>query len=329
MLDTLPYRLSKGQFDQAFNEIQRRIASCSYRIAVDELAYQLRRLGVSTYFANHFLPAAFPGIKLVAWAHDIIPILFPHSFMEDAKANFNHVVDIFRKADHIFSNSEKTKEDLLMHLKIDPRRVTVTGIDVAEKLDPPGLEIVNAVLKKFNLPHDVILCVGTLEPRKNHLRLVQAYHHVLRADGQAPNLVLVGKPGWSYQGVLDEIARLRLERNVTLLSDVSGEELAALYTHALFVVYPSLYEGFGLPVLEAMACGKAVLTSRNTSMSEIAGEAAFLVDPYDVSSIADGLIRLIHDHHLRAELATRGRLRRENYSWEKAARLVVEVLRGL
>jgi glycosyltransferase involved in cell wall biosynthesis len=329
ILDTVPYRLSNGQFDRAFNEIHQRIAACSHRLAVDELAYRLRCRGVSTYFANHFLPAAFPGTKLVAWAHDIIPILFPHFFMADAIANFNHVADVFRKADHIFSNSEKTKEDLLMHLEIDSRRVTVTGIDVAEELQPPRLGIINAVLEKFNLPHDVILCVGTLEPRKNHLRLVQAYHQVFRADGGAPRLVFVGKPGWSYQGVLDEIRRLGLEHNITLLSDVSGEELAALYADALFVAYPSLYEGFGLPVLEAMACGKAVLTSRNTSMSEVAGEAAFLVDPYDVSSIAGGLIRLIHDRYLRTELALRGRERRANYSWENTADRVLEVLRSL
>jgi glycosyltransferase involved in cell wall biosynthesis len=269
------------------------------------------------------------GINSVAWAYDIIPILFPRHFMPDAVANFNFVVDVFRRAKHIFSISEHTKNDLVTHLDIEASRVTVAGIGGGENLHAPAPEMISAVLAKYNLPRDIVLCVGTFEPRKNHLRLVQAYHQLLHADGGAPRLVLVGKPGWGYEGLLAEIKSLGLEGNVSLLSEVNEEELSALYAGALFVVYPSLYEGFGLPVLEAMAFGKPVLTSRASSMSEVADGAAFLVDPYNVTSIADGLIRLVHDRHLRADLAHRGRLRCAAYSWEKTARCVLEVLRSL
>jgi glycosyltransferase involved in cell wall biosynthesis len=329
VLDTMPYRIAEGRFDGSFNNSQRQIAACRHRLAVHELGHRLRRRGVTTYFCNHFLPVTFAGINSVAWAYDIIPILFPQFFLADAVTNFNSVVDIFRKTRHIFSISEKTKEDLVMHLGIEASRVTVAGIDGAENLDGPPPTVINAVLEKYNLPHDVILCVGTLEPRKNHLRLVQAYHQLFRADGGAPRLVFVGKPGWGYEGLLDEIRKLRLEDHVALLSEVSEKELSALYADALFVAYPSLYEGFGLPVLEAMAFGKPVLTSRASSMSEVADGAAFLVDPYSVSSIADGLIRLTHDRQLRADLAHRGRLRRDAYSWEKTARCVLDVLRSM
>jgi glycosyltransferase involved in cell wall biosynthesis len=330
LIDTLMYRLGEGRFDSAFNYSCRELGACRQRLAVCEIGQTLARRGATIYFANHFLPVSLPGLKLVAWAHDIIPMLFPGFFMPDALVNFRHVANTLQKAHHIFSNSEKTREDLIAHLGIARDRVTVVGIDISQELHPLPDDVVTGILKRFRLAREkFILYVATIEPRKNHARLVQAYQRVLEGSDDIPPLVLVGKKGWGYRNIVDEIRRLKLDDTIVLLEDVDSKELAALYWNALFVVYPSVYEGFGLPVLEAMACEKPVLTSRGTSMSEVAAGAAFLVDPYSVSSIADGLVRLIHDQYLRAELSHQGTLRRAAYSWEKTATQVLEVLRQL
>jgi glycosyltransferase involved in cell wall biosynthesis len=161
------------------------------------------------------------------------------------------------------------------------------------------------------------------------VRLIQAYHRLIQPIEAAVRLVIVGKPGWGYQAILTEIEERGLQDDVQILSDVDTEELSALYSGALFVAYPSLYEGFGLPVLEAMAYHKPVLTSMNSSMSEVARGAALLVDPEDVESIAAGLNRLASDADLRKNLVRRGDKRRNAYTWPRIARDILDRLQVL
>jgi glycosyltransferase involved in cell wall biosynthesis len=163
-----------------------------------------------------------------------------------------------------------------------------------------------------------VLSVGSLEPGKNRARLVRALRE-LRDSGVDVALLVVGQPAWRFAGDQETVRELRMEDRVRFAGYAPLGDLPALYSAATVVALPSLYEGFGLPVLEAMACGAPVLTSNVSATAEVAGEAALLVDPYRVESIRDGLRRLLGDEHLRAALARAGRARAAEFSWRRAA----------
>jgi glycosyltransferase involved in cell wall biosynthesis len=188
---------------------------------------------------------------------------------------------------------------------------------------PP--ESVDSVIDALGLRSGTyILHVGTMEPRKNLVRLVQAFAK-LRRSRLAIQLVLAGAQGWMYEDVLAEVERLGLEEDVIVLGRVDAESLPALYNGARCVAYPSLYEGFGLPVLEAMACGTPIVTSRTSSLPEVVGDAGVLVDPYDVGQIAEALEQLIVDEDAARCYAQRGRQRASAFSWEATARKTLQV----
>jgi glycosyltransferase involved in cell wall biosynthesis len=170
------------------------------------------------------------------------------------------------------------------------------------------------------------LFVGTWEPRKNLHRLLEAYAQALKSDAQFPDLIICGKPGWGRVDPHAQAQRLGIRQRVHLISNVSDPVLATLYRHAVALVMPSLYEGFGLPLIEAIAQGCPVLTSHSASMPEVAGDAGLLVDAGSVASIAEGLRRLAFDPELRASLARCARVRAGEFTWEKTAEATWQVL---
>jgi glycosyltransferase involved in cell wall biosynthesis len=207
--------------------------------------------------------------------------------------------------------------------------VTATGVGVGDHATS-GPEAVAGIRDKYRLAGDYILCVGTLEPRRHHHKVVQAYHRFAEMTQGAPQLVIVGKPGNAYQALLNEIAERGLRDRVHVLREVDRAELSALYSGALFVVYPSIYEGFRLPLLDALAYRKPVVTLRNSIMSELAGDAALAVDPEDSEEIAEGFTRLAGDAQYRVELIRRGEARRDAaHQWPTIARVVLDRLRAL
>ena len=188
-----------------------------------------------------------------------------------------------------------------------------------EPLPPSASAAMRAVRERYRLPGPFVLYVGTIEPRKNLNRLFEAFRIVRRSGFQTHNLVLVGNRGWSDASVLASIERLGLTGVVRVLGYAPTADLVALYNLAEVVAFPSLYEGFGLPVVEAMACGTPVVTSPNGSLAEIAGGAAELVDPRHIESIAAGLVRVVADPERRAELRAAGLARAARFSWHSAA----------
>jgi glycosyltransferase involved in cell wall biosynthesis len=269
------------------------------------------------------------GARLVATVHDLSPILLPKTHTLPNRERFEKRMRyVQRYVDSIIAVSEHTKSDLIDVMDIPEERVHVVynaaGPVYTMFLDRKR---VDQVLRKHSLPDTgYILYVGTLEPRKNLVRLVEAYAVALdRSDSSLPPLVLAGGKGWFYEGILQSVDRLGLQGRVIFTGFVDDEDLPAMFHGAVFFVYPSLYEGFGMPVLEAMACGVPVITSDVSSLPEVVGDAGVLVDPTDTHAIADALIAMNGDAGGRARFRAAGLDRAAQFSWERAARETLAV----
>jgi glycosyltransferase involved in cell wall biosynthesis len=222
-----------------------------------------------------------------------------------------------RRAAAVVTPSAATRRDLLEHYRL-------AGLAERVHVVPEGWslgDVAPAPLPEGLAP-GFLLAVGTIEPRKNYPRLLAAYR-LLKARGSVPPLVVVGRVGWAYGSALDE---LRAEAGVRLLTDVDDATLRGLYRSAAALAFPSLYEGFGLPLLEAMAEGLPAVAGSTGALPELAGDAALLVDPFDVEAIADGLERVLDDGDLRARLLAAGPSRAARFSWDAAARATLQVL---
>jgi len=235
-----------------------------------------------------------------------------------------------RVATRILVDSQATKDDLVAACGVNPTKITVVypGRDESlSRVDDPEAQA--AVRARYGIGPHYILYVGTLQPRKNLVRLIQAFARLIgQAEGIPADLelVLAGQPGWLSDAILAEPDRLGITTRVRFPGYMADVDLAALLSGALAFAYPSLYEGFGFPVLEAQTCGVPVLTSSISSLPEVAGDAAWLVDPTSVDAIADGLCRLLTDESLRASLIARGYANVRRFSWGRAAREVLDVL---
>jgi glycosyltransferase involved in cell wall biosynthesis len=211
-----------------------------------------------------------------------------------------------RSADRIVCDSEWTRQQVLGRFPVDPGRVETVHLGVARAFRPlPRSEAVACIARRFALEPPYVLHVGTLEPRKNHLGLLTAFED-LRRSGYPGRLVLVGRDGWRVGPILERLASSSARAAFLRIPDATDEDLAALYSACDLFVFPSLDEGFGLPPLEAMACGAPVVTSPRSALLEVVGEAARRVDPDDAGALGATLVALWRDENARAELAARG-----------------------
>jgi len=227
-----------------------------------------------------------------------------------------------RNTKKVVTISESTKKDIIKYFPIASEKISVIYPAVADNFRfIDDKQKCKFALDKFNLPKKFILFVGTLEPRKNLVRLISAYH---KLPNTCP-LVIVGKRGWRYQEIFDKAEELRLKDKIIFLDYVPTEDLPYLYNSAACFVYPSLYEGFGLPVLEAMACGAPVITSNVSSLPEAAGEAAILVDPYNVDEIAMALNKILTNENLRQDLREKGLKQAQKFFWRKTAQEILKI----
>jgi glycosyltransferase involved in cell wall biosynthesis len=229
----------------------------------------------------------------------------------------------------VIAISQATAHDLVRFYGVDRRKIDV----IYEATVPPTLDTgppdAGAALHQLLpqvLPRPYALFVGTIQPRKNLVRLAQAYARLLAAHGVQWDLVLAGGEGWLSQGMIEQIDALGLGDRMHRLGYVNEGALEPLLAGARFFCYVSLYEGFGLPVLEAQARGVPVMAANNSSLPEVAGDAALLVDPLDVDAIADAMLRLSSDEDLRQKLIAAGYINVARFSWEKAARETLAVL---
>lgn len=274
--------------------------------------------GATLFHATEHLLMPLRDVPTVLTVHDLIFHLFPQYHKPLNYWYLRWTMPLYvQRADALIAVSEATRQDLIHLYGVSPAKVRVIYEAAAPHFRPAPPGDVARVRSRYGLPPRYLLTVGTLEPRKNLPRLFQA---LARLEGaKRPPLVVAGAKGWLYEETFRTVERLGLEGQVVFLGRVPEEDLPALYTAADLFILPSLYEGFGLPVLEAMACGVPVICSRAASLQEVAGDAARYVDPRDPEGIAHALQEVWEDADLRAALRAQGLARAASFSWRRAA----------
>lgn len=280
------------------------------------------------------LPPVRRETRTLLTVHDLSFIRDPESTTAVLREYLNAVVPrSVARADHVLADSLATRDDLVALYRTPPEKISVLYSGVHESFqpvtDPATLAAVRARYDLGDAPF--ILAVGTLQPRKNYVRLIRAFAAISNLQPPTPSLQLViaGGKGWLYDSIFAEVKRLGLPDRVLFPGFVADADLPALYSAARVLAYPSTYEGFGLPMLEAMACGTPVVTSTASCLPEVAGDAALLVPPTDVDALAAALDRALADETLRADLIAKGRARARQFSWANSARQLLEIYRSL
>ena len=254
-----------------------------------------------------------PNYKVVMTVHDLIPLLFPKWHTTKHVLYFKYFLKYrFRFVDRFIADSNTTKQDLIDFFEIPEDKIDVVYLGVSGRFRPIG-----------ETREDFILAVSTLEPRKNFKRIIEAYISLRKEEKISDKLMIVGKKGWLFDDIFT-IPR-EFQDDIIFKGYVSEDELLRLFQTARFFIYPSMYEGFGLPILEAMACGCPVITSNTSSMPEVAGEAALLVDPYQIEEIKNAIYTLTKDAGLCNKMSAEGIRRASQFSWQRAAEQTSQV----
>ena len=264
--------------------------------------------------------------KVVLTVHDLSPQLVPEYYTPKARI-WHWVINIqklLKRADKLIAVSEFTKMSLIKELGVDERKITVAplGVDHENYRSNLNIDRLREVRNSYSLPGDFVLFIGTVEPRKNLQRLIEAFEQI----DEPIHLIIVGKLGWKYSQLLQQIENSPKRRFIKILGYVSEADKPYIIKLSRVFAWPSLYEGFGLPVLEAMAVGTPVLTSNLSSLPEVAGNAALLVNPYNVEEISKGLQTLHLDKSVREHYIAKGLERSQQFTWKKTAEIVKSII---
>ena len=293
------------------------------------LPIELWRFSLDLIHSTDFIPPLHAPIPAVITVHDLAFLHWPHFLTADSAAYYGQIDRAVKKASHIIVPSESTKRDLIAQLGAAESKVSV----IYEAADPsfrplPLAATRQTVIQDFHLPAKFVLCVGTIEPRKNVSGLLHAFHQLRqRYNVDDVGLVIVGSHGWLYEETLETVKKLNLQTYTFFLGRVDDANLHRLYVAARCHIHPAHYEGFGLPPLEAMACGTPTIVSHSGSLPEVVNDAALLVDPNNPDEMAQAMHQLLTDDQLHAELREKGFQRARCFSWENAARRTLEVYR--
>jgi glycosyltransferase involved in cell wall biosynthesis len=290
--------------------------------------WTLVRTRASIFHEPHYVLPPLTHCRSVVTIHDCIHLRFPQYLpkrgaLAYARAQMGAAAS---RSNRILTVSEASKRDILEFFKVAPEKITViyNGIDEQFATEPPE-DKMRAVEERYQLQGEFALYVGNVKPHKNVERLLDAFHLVRQSGLHDLKLVVIGDDISKYAALRRAVHRYNLHKYVRFLGFLPDETLAVVYRLAAVFVFPSLYEGFGLPPLEAMACGTPVVTSNVSSLPEVMGDAALLVDPYSAEAIADAMRRVLTDTALRSDLSARGLARAGEFSWERSARRVREI----
>ncbi len=292
------------------------------------LATELRKRPVDVLHVQFTAPP-FSPCPVVVSVHDLSFEHLPQTFNRRSRTQLRLTVrHSVRRAARILTLSEHTRRDMIETYGTSPERITAIPLAAPSYFGRVREEReLQRVRHIYGIEGDYILCVSSIQPRKNLPRLVRAYESLRnkRGPGKLPKLVLVGKCAWLYDETLRSIEEGRMKDSVILTGYVPQSDLPALYSGSICFVYPSYFEGFGLPPLEAMKCGAPVIAGNRTSLPEVVGDAGILVDPYDVNAIAAAIERLIDDPDYRQQLRVKGLARSSVFDWNETARRTLDV----
>jgi len=323
--------LSAGTYREYGSPVQSSVWRALYTTPVG-----IVRQGIDVFHGlDHVgLPPFSKRSRYVVTIYDVIPLLFPYTFsLRHRLVVRAALARVCKQADMVIVLSQATKADLLQHCRLPEDRVVVIPGACDARFSPAVDHArLTRVRLKYSLPPLYILFLGTLNPRKNVTTLLQAFaqfHHMQQRGDPAVHLVIAGASGWRTADMDRTLQRLELESVVHFPGFLDDVDLPDLYRGAILFVFPSLYEGFGLPVLEAMGCGVPVVTSNAASLPEVAGDAALLVDPYDAEGMAAALTEVVHNETLRRTLRCKGMAQAQKFSWETAARETLDLYTAL
>ncbi len=300
------------------------------------LAAQGAGLGFDRFFPDarlfhateHLLPP-FRHLPTVLTVHDLIFRHLPQHHKRLNRWYLNLAMPLYvRRATHLIAVSEATRRDLMAAYGVPAEKITVIYEAADPRFGPRDALEQQTIRANYGLPPAYFLYLGTIEPRKNLLRLLRAWEPLYLA-GEAPPLVIVGKRGWLSEPFFEAVERSPAREGLILTGYVLDDDLPALIAAATAFVFPSLYEGFGLPPLEAMACGTPVLCSDRSSLPEVVGDAALLFDPTDEEAIRAAMRRIWADEALREALRRRGMARAKRFSWRRTAEETLRLYRRL
>jgi len=291
----------------------------------------LHRERPDVYHAPHYVLPAAVRCPSVVTIHDCIHLMFPQYLPNRAAYAYarGSMWVSARRSDRILTVSQASKRDILHFFNVPPDKVVVVYNAIDEHFRAePSEEHVARVRERYQLDHAFVLYVGNIKPHKNLVRLIEAFSQ-LRRHHDDLTLLIIGDEISKLPALRRAVHRHQLHKHVRFLGYLNDDTLTVLYRLASVFVFPSLYEGFGLPPLEAMACGTPVVTSNVSSLPEVTGDAAVLVDPYDVDAIADGVRRVLEDPALAADLRRRGLQRAREFSWERSVERTLQVYRDV
>lgn len=265
------------------------------------------------------------GAKTVVTVHDVFAWSCPgYSTFADTLIYRHWLPRVLPAVDAVITVSQASKSDIIRYLKVDRDKVHIIYHWIHAALKRSADPEVATIKARYGIPNRYILFLGSVEERKNLRRLLQACARLWQ-EGEGRALVVAGPQKWKYKHILQSVEELGIGQRVIFTGYVPDRDLPALYSAADLFVFPSLYEGFGLPPLEAMACGTPVICANTSSLPEVVGDAAIMVDPYDVEALADAMHRVLSDAMLREELCQKGLARAQQFTWEKAARETLAV----
>ena len=292
------------------------------------LSRELRRNPVDVLHVQ-FTSPPFAPCPVVVSVHDLSFEHLPQTFTWRSRKQLRLTVRrSARTAAQVIALSEYGCQDIIEKYRLDPETVTAIPLAASDRFGPVrDEEELQRVRQTYGIDSDYVLSVGAIQPRKNLIRLVTAYSRLRRGNpkGKLPKLVLVGKCAWLYDETLRVIKELELSDSVIVTGYVPEGDLPALYSGAVCFVYPSYFEGFGLPPLEAMRCGAPVIAGDRTSLPEVIGAAGLLVDPFDVDALAGAIDKVINDSNLRAQLSVKGLERAKLFDWRETARRTLAI----
>jgi glycosyltransferase involved in cell wall biosynthesis len=279
------------------------------------------------HFFNYIVPPKIKG-KVIVTVYDMVYKLYPETM---TKRNYKRLDKELKRsvdrADKIITISENSKNEIIKFLNVDATKIEIVypGIDRINYTKKYSNDEINKVKKKYKLPSKYILYLGTLEPRKNIVRIIESYSKLKTQINEQIYLVIAGKKGWMYEEIFKKVESLGLENDVIFTGYVDEIDKHLLYKMSEVFVFPSLYEGFGMPVLEAMAAGVPVITSNTSALPEVVGDAGILINPNDVEELANAMKKVLEDKDLKQKLIKKGLTQSLKFSWEKSARKLLEI----